>query len=74
VVLKHFSRIVTIYVIGNVRQAPIEWAHQAVVVTLVIPVFPPVHVIAPKSHHRKVGDPKGERYKSKKARNETLIS
>ena len=64
--LQYVAWIVAIDVIGDIRQAPIERTHETVVITLVIPVFPPVHVVAPKSHLRKVGNAKGDRVKSKK--------
>ena len=64
--LQYVAWIVAIHVIDNVRQTPIERTDESVVITLVIPMFPPVHVIAPKSHLCKVGNAKGDRVKSKK--------
>ena len=45
-----FARILTIYVIENVSQTPIKRAYKSIIISLVIPAFPPVHVVFPKRH------------------------
>jgi len=36
--------------VDDVRQTPFKRAHQTIVVALVIPAFPPVHVVLPERH------------------------
>jgi hypothetical protein len=47
---KQLARIVTVYVIDNVRQTPIKWADETIIVALVVPAFTPVHVVLPDRH------------------------
>src|SRR6185295_8215615 len=42
------ARIVSVDMIGNERQSPLEGAHDTIIVSLVMGSFSPMHVIFPK--------------------------
>jgi hypothetical protein len=47
---KQIARVVAIHMVENVRQTPFKGANETIIVALVIPAFPPVHVVLPESH------------------------
>jgi hypothetical protein len=54
--VQHIARIVTVNVLEDVRKSPIEWKYAPVVIALVIPALPPVHVVLPEIRHKKATD------------------
>jgi hypothetical protein len=49
--LQYDAWVVTVDVVEDVRESPIEGQHPTVVIAPVIPAFPPVHVVLPKAHY-----------------------
>jgi len=37
------TRIIAVNVIGNELGAPLEWAHNPIIIALCVPEFPPAH-------------------------------